>query len=148
MFSRRRITIALIGLVLVAGVGWLGHDLSAHQVSEPPRGATDQALVLDLPGSRSGLPVRPMSALPLQVAATYRLVRAGGPFPYPAHDGAVFGDLERSLPVEPANYYREYTVPTPGAADRGARRLIVGARGEVYYTPDHYRSFVVVDPTR
>ena len=38
-------------------------------------------------------------------------------------------------------YYREYTVPTPGVSHRGARRIVVGRQGELYYTSDHYRSF-------
>jgi len=32
-------------------------------------------------------------------------------------------------------------VGTPGARDRGARRIVAGSRGEFYYTADHYRSF-------
>ena len=45
------------------------------------------------------------------------------------------------LPTEPDGYYREFTVVTPGSPDRGARRLIVGKNGEIYYTDDHYESF-------
>ncbi|HZR01739.1 MAG TPA: ribonuclease domain-containing protein, partial [Burkholderiales bacterium] len=46
----------------------------------------------------------------------------------------------------PRGYYREYTVPTPGASDRGARRIITGTAGERYYTADHYRSFRSIVP--
>ena len=35
---------------------------------------------------------------------------------------------------------------TPGSVDRGARRLIHGSGAQLYYTADHYQSFVVVDP--
>jgi guanyl-specific ribonuclease Sa len=63
----------------------------------------------------------------------------------------VFNNRERLLPKHPSGWYREYTVPTPGSDDRGARRLITGgARGpgqQVYYTDDHYGSFAVVDVT-
>ncbi len=52
---------------------------------------------------------------------------------------------ERLLPLEPAGYYREYTVPTPGSRDRGARRLVLGDSGETYYTGDHYQSFTRID---
>ena len=38
-------------------------------------------------------------------------------------------------------YYREYTVPTPGSDDRGARRIVAGDGGELYWTGDHYSSF-------
>ena len=48
------------------------------------------------------------------------------------------------LPFEGDGYYREYTVVTPGSSDRGARRIVTGARGEVFYTADHYGSFVEV----
>jgi ribonuclease T1 len=68
------------------------------------------------------------------------LIDAGGPFPW-RQDGAVFSNREHVLPAEPHGYYREYTVPTPGAHDRGARRIVTGREGEAYYTDDHYRSF-------
>ena len=38
----------------------------------------------------------------------------------------VFGNREGHLPAKPRGYYHEYTVETPGASDRGARRLIRG----------------------
>jgi ribonuclease T1 len=59
----------------------------------------------------------------------------------------VFHNAEHQLPEAPDGYYREYTVPTPGSSTRGARRIIVGARGEYYYTGDHYASFVRVELT-
>lgn len=78
--------------------------------------------------------------LPEPARATLDLVDAGGPFPYP-QDGSIFGNREGRLPERPRGYYREYTVPTPGEPDRGARRLVVGQDGDIYYTDDHYRSF-------
>ena len=87
-----------------------------------------------------------LSALPPQAAQTIQLIERGGPFPYPRNDGVVFHNLEHRLPSERDGYYREYTVPTPGAVDRGARRIITGAKGEFWYTNDHYASFArVVD---
>jgi ribonuclease T1 len=68
------------------------------------------------------------------------LIQQGGPFPF-ARDGSTFQNRERLLPLKPASYYREYTVITPGANDRGARRIVAGAGGEFYYTDDHYASF-------
>jgi ribonuclease T1 len=32
-------------------------------------------------------------------------------------------------------------VPTPGARDRGARRIVAGTPDEFYYTDDHYNTF-------
>jgi ribonuclease T1 len=80
-----------------------------------------------------------LAKLPLEARETLALVKAGGPFPY-ARDGAVFGNRESLLPKRNRGYYREYTVKTPGARDRGARRIVAGG-GEFYYTEDHYRSF-------
>lgn len=81
-----------------------------------------------------------MEQLPPEAHATLRLIERGGPFPY-RRDGTVFGNRERLLPIHSHGYYREYTVPTPGARDRGARRIVAGSRDERYYTADHYRSF-------
>lgn len=78
--------------------------------------------------------------LPPEAQRTLHLIQAGGPFPY-AKDGAVFGNREGLLPQRPRGAYREYTVPTPGARDRGARRIVSGKTGEFYYSDDHYRSF-------
>src|SRR5258708_33868876 len=66
--------------------------------------------------------------------------KAGGPFLYP-NDGRIFGNREAHLPKRSRGYYREYTVPTPAARDRGARRIVAGRGGELYYTEDHYRTF-------
>jgi ribonuclease T1 len=71
---------------------------------------------------------------------TISLIRKGGPFPFP-RDGVVFGNFEDRLPARARGYYREYTVRTPGAKDRGARRIVAGRGGELYYTDDHYQSF-------
>lgn len=86
-----------------------------------------------------------LSELPAQAQETHRLILAGGPFPY-AKDGVVFGNRERLLPRKARGFYREYTVKTPGARTRGARRLICGgtpptAPEVCYYTDDHYASF-------
>ena len=81
-----------------------------------------------------------VKALPPEARQTLGLIRSGGPFPY-ARDGAVFNNREAQLPKHSRGYYREYTVKTPGARDRGARRIIVGHGGELYYTEDHYRTF-------
>lgn len=84
----------------------------------------------------------PAAQLPAEAQQTLRLIDAGGPFPY-RRDGIVFKNLERGLPAQPHGYYREYTVPTPGRKDRGARRIVSGAQPAIvfYYTDDHYRSF-------
>lgn len=57
-------------------------------------------------------------------------------------DGAIFLNREKILPIkDDKNYYNEWTVKTPGERDRGARRIVVGKNGEMYFTDDHYESF-------
>jgi ribonuclease T1 len=82
----------------------------------------------------------PLGELPNEARATLALIKSNGPFPY-RQDGSTFGNREKLLPLRSRGYYREYTVPTPGARDRGARRIVAGEGGDLYYTDDHYRSF-------
>ena len=89
-----------------------------------------------------------LAELPPEAQTTDRLIRAGGPFPYPK-DGVVFGNRERVLPAKPRGYYREYTVKTPGARDRGPRRIVCGGTPPThpdacFYTADHYASFKLI----
>ena len=88
----------------------------------------------------AGEPVVAAAELPPEARQTLRLIRDGGPFPF-ERDGVVFRNLERMLPSRDKGYYREYTVITPGLRHRGARRIVAGRGGELYYTDDHYRSF-------
>ncbi|WP_434063824.1 ribonuclease domain-containing protein [Roseateles subflavus] len=86
-----------------------------------------------------------LSALPREAQQTHQLILSGGPFPY-EKDGVVFGNRERQLPKKARGFYHEYTVKTPGARNRGARRIVCGGQPpsnpEVcYYTEDHYASF-------
>lgn len=91
-------------------------------------------------GGQNGLPVIALAELPSEARDTLRAIRQGGPFAY-ARDGVVFRNFERILPQRPRGYYREYTVRTPGAGNRGARRIISGEVNEYYYTADHYQTF-------
>ena len=162
MGSRKRITGALVGLVLLVLLGWL--TKVANDTDDPtgtgavPSGST--AVVRSdgagsgtakAPQSRAtagGSAERALSELPPQAAQTWALIEKGGPFPYPRNDGVTFQNREGRLPEQASGYYKEYTVPTPGSPDRGARRLITGADDELYYTEDHYDSFVTVDTGR
>lgn len=89
-----------------------------------------------------------LSTLPSEAQQTHRLILAGGPFRY-SKDGTIFGNRERQLPRRERGYYREYTVPTPGARNRGARRIVCGGTPPThpeacYYTDDHYASFKLI----
>jgi len=81
-----------------------------------------------------------VSELPHEARETIALIRKGGPFPH-QRDGVPFRNREKNLPARERGWYREYTVKTPGARDRGARRIVAGRDGTLYYTDDHYRSF-------
>jgi guanyl-specific ribonuclease Sa len=151
-----RVIAALLAAVLVlAGIAYLVQPAGGAPPDPPaptaPSAAGCVVRSADVPGAaESGLPVRPLCALPVQAAQTWQLIAAGGPFPY-ERDGIVFGNRERLLPQQKSGWYREYTVPTPGEGDRGARRLVTGGPHgpdqQVYYSADHYESFVVVDVT-
>lgn len=86
------------------------------------------------------IPVVNIQKLPPEAKKTLDLIKKGGPFPYD-RDGIVFRNREKILPLAPTGYYREYTVPTPGIRNRGARRIVTGKKREAYYTQDHYQSF-------
>ncbi len=131
--SRRTSTRSWLGLaaaVVVAVLLWW-----VQGTGDPaPDTATD-------PG---GLPVVALADLPPEAAQTLDLIDAGGPYPYDQDDG-VFSNREELLPDQPEGYYREYTVDTPGSDDRGARRMVTGDGGELYWTDDHYASFARIE---
>ena len=54
----------------------------------------------------------------------------------------VFRNDQKLLPSKPAGYCHEYVHETPGVSGVGSQRVIRGAGGELYYTPDHYGSFI------
>ena len=91
------------------------------------------------------------AALPKEAQTVIGMIQKRASFPY-RQDGQAFSNRERILPSQPRGYYQEYTVPTPGADNRGARRIVSGqgttgdnaSSGEYYYTSDHYRSFARV----
>jgi len=109
-------------------------------------------VLLALAGSvlaRSTLPEVALADLPKEARDLRASIDRGGPFHY-SRDGVVFGNRERILPSMPRGYYHEYTVRTPGASDRAARRMVCGGprtTPEVcYYSDDHYQSFRRVRP--
>lgn len=88
----------------------------------------------------AGMPTITLDELPPEALDTLDLIESDGPFPF-ERDGITFQNRERLLPQKSRGYYREYTVITPWENDRGARRIVAGANGELYYTDDHYESF-------
>jgi len=126
------VLVVLCGLVAVA-VAWV-------LVPASPSAA---------PTTSSATSVCPLSTLPREAADTVRAIHSDGPFRFPRDDGVVFGNREGHLPAQARGYYREYTVPTPGASNRSTRRIVTGGSPstdppEYYYTADHYDSFCLV----
>src|ERR1700755_1035000 len=76
----------------------------------------------------AGLPSCSVATLPAEARNTLRAIHAGGPFPLPRTDGVGFGNREGHLPDQAKGYYHEYTVITPGAQNRSARRVVTGGR--------------------
>ena len=120
---------------------------SASQASAPPGQAasgTPAASGASGTQARSAPAVVTKAQLPAEAAETLRLIKAGGPFPF-GEDGVLFRNSSGLLPQHPRGYYHAYTVRTPGAADRGLRRIVCGGTrkqiGDCYYTEDYYVSF-------
>ena len=85
-----------------------------------------------------------LAELPAEARDVLGRIKGDGPFRYD-RDGIVFGNREHRLPPQSRGYYHEYTVPTPGASNRGGRRIVCGgprtAPHACYYTSDHYQTF-------
>lgn len=78
--------------------------------------------------------------LPHEADDMLKGIEKGQPYPFPK-DGTEFMNYERLLPIKESNYYMEFTVPTPNVTKRGAKRIVAGKSGEIYYTDDHYQTF-------
>lgn len=121
-------------VVVACGLAVGGHSVASARSPDNPAALAPVAL----------------ASLPGEARSTHSLILGGGPFPY-AKDGIVFGNRERLLPAKPRGFYREYTVKTPGARDRGARRIVCGGQpptrpAACFYTDDHYASFRRIVP--
>lgn len=106
----------------------------------PPTSTSVPPTATSPPRRYSNLPTVRLDQLPPEAQTTIELIASDGPFPYD-RDGITFQNRERLLPAKPRGYYREFTVITPGINHRGARRIVAGDDGELYYTDDHYASF-------
>lgn len=84
-------------------------------------------------------------SLPPEGRATVGRIISNGPFPYPAKDGTLFGNSFGDLP---SGRYLEYTVPTPGVTNRGARRIVARLKtGQLFFTACHYERVQVTGGT-
>jgi ribonuclease T1 len=136
-------------LVALVALGWWWSQNRDTAPSTQPDSSDRTSTHSSAPGkqsgssgtdSASGLRWVTVADLPGEAGETLGLIDSDGPFPYD-RDGVVFGNFEGILPDHQRGYYHEYTVPTPGEGDRGARRIVTGGPGEYYWTGDHYASF-------
>lgn len=161
--SKKSLPAIIGGAVLVLVAGYFGIDLGgsgdgADQKAAPSSAASASSAASGASGggdgnkgdvakqSESDLPTCAMDSLPQEAHETAEDILAGGPYDYPDNDNVRFGNYEGALPQQSKNYYREYTVETPGIGHRGAKRIVTGGGSETdpdvwYYTDDHYDSF-------
>ncbi len=107
-------------------------------------GVAAVATIKKVAKSARNLPLNDADRL-TEINKTLERIESGGPFPH-KKDGTIFKNKEGKLPE---GNYREYTVDTPGATDRGARRVVQDMdTGKTYYTEDHYVNFIQIDPKK
>lgn len=126
----------ILGLLVVVVAAYFGIDLTTdgnQQQQQQPQNAPTDA-------------VCPIDTLPAEARSVADSIESGGPYAFPGDDNSHFGNYQNRLPKENSQYYREFTVPTPGLGHRGERRIVVGGGTKTdpdtwYYTGDHYDSF-------
>jgi ribonuclease T1 len=153
VMTRRQHPLIWIAALLAIAIGtyWQQRDRTGNPVEPPKTASPAQARETEkpepepaqAPSQKIDQVVRDAEER-AELQKTLDLIARGGPFPY-RNDGGVFANRERHLPQQARDYYREYTVVTSGAPNRGARRVVRGSGGETYYTRDHYRTFARID---
>ncbi|MEX3513688.1 MULTISPECIES: ribonuclease domain-containing protein [unclassified Corynebacterium] len=145
--SQKSWPVALGGLAVVLIAGYFSLDLggsgsgdvSGAETGSGGAGSSETAVSAENDTCE-------LSSLSEEAAETVETIQAGGPYPHPDNDNQRFGNYEGVLPDQASDYYREYTVETPGLNHRGERRIVTGGGSETdpehwYYTSDHYESF-------
>ena len=140
----------LITLAVVAACTHLRQPAQPAQPAQPKTTPTisNAATAEKSPKAANGIGSIDVNQLPPEARDVLKRIKTHGTFAY-KQDAQPFQNRERTLPIQPRGYYQEYTVVTPNANTRGARRIIAGrgntgdfaSGGEYYYTADHYRSF-------
>lgn len=139
--QRRKVLTLLVTALVVVALWWVQQQESSPDSNTGGSSSSAQSAPSDgETDSDSGLPIIQVADLPPEAVETLELIDAGGPYPY-SRDGVVFENREDILPQQSDGYYKEFTVPTPGSDDRGARRIVTGSADELYWTDDHYSSF-------
>ncbi len=77
----------------------------------------------------------------MDVNPTIDRIRAGKKLNH-NNDGSIFTNVQKRLPVSTdSQYYREFVHQMNGFPFPGPQRVVIGKRGEVFYTGDHYSTF-------
>jgi ribonuclease len=147
----KKVAGAAAAVTVAAVAAWFGVDSPARDDARPESTRTTASAPSTAPTSSKRAKdtqedVCPLSSLPPEAREVVDDILNGGPFAYPDNDGVRFGNYEHVLPQQSRNYYREYTVDTPGVKHRGARRIVVGGGSKTdpdvwFYTDDHYERF-------
>jgi hypothetical protein len=77
----------------------------------------------------------------IDINPTLKRIRAGKKLAH-RNDGTNFFNKEGRLPRKKDRaYYREFVHPIKGVRLPGPCRVVIGKKGEVYFTGDHYKTF-------
>lgn len=131
----------ILGFVLLVGCGTGTSTATRQGTVHSGAGGTVTASADAAPTRIDGLRTIRADQLPAQARETLALIAKGGPYPYPRNDDVVYHNRNHVLPKQRDGYYHEFTVVTPGLHNRGPRRIVRGAQGELYWTADHYNTF-------
>jgi guanyl-specific ribonuclease Sa len=84
-----------------------------------------------------------ITAKDLGIQSTLDRIEKGETFPH-RNDGSVFQNRKNILPSTNGETYREYVHPTPRVSGPGLQRIVISSDGHIYYTPDHYKTFLKI----
>jgi guanyl-specific ribonuclease Sa len=132
-------------------------------IPEAAQEKVEEAMRANGPAPAPGKDFTPVIQDQARIKAIMKLVSDiynGKHLPY-SQDGSTFKNKEGRLPAKPAGFYKEYTLLTgsaphtvviggttyqvaPDLSARGSERVIVGGGEKIYYTPDHYKNFILL----
>ena len=127
----------ILVLATVAALWSINHGFQQLDVIEPPGPAASQVpdvTVRDPEG-------RIVFHGTVDLDPTLERIVRGERLPF-QDDGSPFGNQEGRLPAQPDGYYTQYVNPTAQLAGPGPQRVVLGRDGEIYYSPDHGRTFM------
>lgn len=90
-------------------------------------------------------------SIPQEAYSTWEYVKKYNKAPKGYVGGRRFGNYEKRLPQKTENgqriNYKEWDIyPKKKGQNRGAERIVTSSTGLGYYTPDHYESFILMNP--